>query len=213
MVASRPSSPQRPLALVLGTLALGALLAVGCGKKHGDASAEPEASGSEAHGAHEPASASDSSHATAPHPSESASHAASGSALATASAPTGPSATSVATVAPTTTTTTTTTPSSSGSVAAITCGEKGQPKCPLQAWMSTVMQPALASKDAAKLAAALRQCAKYAPPGYPDWAKLSTDGATAIDRARDVSAGKKSCTDCHNLYKAKYKAEARARPI
>jgi hypothetical protein len=101
----------------------------------------------------------------------------------------------------------------SGSIALGACGEKGQPKCPLQAWMSTVMQPAMATKDAAKLAAALRLSAKQGPPGYPNWAKLSNDGAAAVEKANDVTAGKKSCADCHNLYKAKYKAESRNRPI
>jgi hypothetical protein len=75
------------------------------------------------------------------------------------------------------------------------------------------MQPAMASKDATKLAAALRQSAKYAPPGYASWAKIANDGAASVEKSHDVTAGKKSCTDCHNSYKSKFKAEFRARPL
>jgi hypothetical protein len=204
-------------------LALGALLAIGCGKKHGDASPEPGASASEPgeeHEAHE-ASSSASASESAGHAASASTHVEVGGADAGAEGDggraasstsgsggavvvgTGPDASGVATHAP----------SASASIAAASCGEKGQPKCPLQGWMSTVVQPALASKEASKLAAALRQCAKYAPPGFPEWAKIANEGATAVDRASNVTAGKKSCTDCHNLYKAKYKAEARTRPL
>jgi len=93
------------------------------------------------------------------------------------------------------------------------CGGKDQPKCPLQAWMAANMQPAMAGGDATKLAAALRQAAKFAPPGYGDWAKIATDGAAAVDAAKDVTAGKPSCKGCHGEYQKRYRSEMRERPI
>jgi hypothetical protein len=79
--------------------------------------------------------------------------------------------------------------------------------------MSKVMQPAMASKDATKVAAALREAAKYGPSAYANWAKIANDGAAAVEASKDVTSAKKSCSACHTVYKAKYKAELRARPI
>ena len=93
------------------------------------------------------------------------------------------------------------------------CGAKGQPKCPLQGWMAANMQPALASGDATKLAAVLRQSAKFAPPGYSNWAKLANDGAAAVEASKDVKDGKPSCKSCHTEYQKKYKETLRDRPI
>jgi len=209
-----------PPCLVLATLTLGALSTLatlsisGCqkGDKKGQATA---ASASESESASEPApstSTSASASAAAEASASASDAAANGAASASGLPSTGPTETSPS-PSQTTGTTASAVTSASASSGAPTCGEKGQPKCPLQGWMSTVMQPAMASKDATKLAAALRQSAKYAPPGYARWAKIANDGAAAVEASHDVTSGKKSCTDCHNSYKSKFKTEVRARPL
>jgi hypothetical protein len=136
----------------------------------------------------------------------------SGSAVASASATTKPTGTVAANTA-TASATTTASAAPSDSAGAVACGGKDQPKCPLQAWMATVMQPAMASKDPAKLAAALRASAKFAPPGYGDWAKYSNDGAAAVDASKSVDDGKPSCKSCHGAYQKRYRTEMRDRKI
>ena len=144
---------------------------------------------------------------------------ATGSAVASGTAsgkPTTNAANTTATITTPTTSTTTTAsaaPSGSGSTAAATCGGKDQPFCPLQGWMKANMGPAKASGDPAKLAAALRASAKFAPPGYANWAKYANDGATAVETAKDVKAGSEACKGCHGEYQKKYRDEMRTRPI
>jgi cytochrome c556 len=48
--------------------------------------------------------------------------------------------------------------------------------------------------------------------GYPNWASIARDGAQAA-RIRDLDAVKAACRGCHEQYKAKYKAELRARTL
>jgi hypothetical protein len=79
--------------------------------------------------------------------------------------------------------------------------------------MANVMQLAMASKDPAKLAAALRASAKLGPPGYGDWAKYSNDGATAVEASKSVEDGKASCKGCHGAYQKRYRTEMRDRKI
>ena len=97
------------------------------------------------------------------------------------------------------------------------CGGKDQPKCPLQGWMAANMQPAMASGDGPKIAAALRASAKLAPPGYGDWSKIANDGAAAVDAAKDpdsvAAAAKAACKSCHGEYQKRYRTEMRERPI
>ena len=83
----------------------------------------------------------------------------------------------------------------------------------MQAWMQKNAQPAMQSNDAAKVGAVLEQIAKMTPPGaYPKWEKISIDGAAA-GKSGDFGAAKASCRTCHEEYKAKYKADDRARKI
>ena len=140
----------------------------------------------------------------------------SGSAVASATASAGKpttTATAATTGAVATSTTTASAAPSDSAGAAAACGGKDQPKCPLQAWMANNMQPAMASKDAAKLAAALRASAKLGPPGYGDWAKYANDGAAAVDASKDVADGKASCKNCHGAYQKRYRTEMRDRKI
>jgi len=61
--------------------------------------------------------------------------------------------------------------------------------------------------------AALRASAKFAPPGYGQWAQFSNDGATAVEGSKDVNDGKASCKNCHGAYQKKYRTEIRDRKI
>ncbi len=209
-----------PPGLVIATLALAvlpALSSAGCQK--GENKGEANATSGAGESAAEPSASTSASGSGAAEPSASASGTASASASATttgSASSTSPAPTTDATATGGATSTASGPASGSAATsasAAPTCGEKGQPKCPLQGWMSSVMQPAMASKDATKLAAALRQSAKYAPPGYASWAKIANDGAAAVEASHDVTSAKKSCTDCHNSYKSKFKTESRARPL
>jgi hypothetical protein len=83
--------------------------------------------------------------------------------------------------------------------------------------MAGNMQPAMASGDGPKIAAALRASSKLAPPGYGDWTKIATDGAAAVDAAKDAdaiaAAAKAACKSCHGEYQKRYRTEMRERPI
>jgi hypothetical protein len=92
------------------------------------------------------------------------------------------------------------------------CGVKPQPDCPLQAWMKTNTNPAIASNDLPALAIALEKTVSFAPPGYTNWASIAKDGAKAA-KAGDMTAAKASCRTCHDQYKTKYKADLRGRKI
>jgi hypothetical protein len=93
-----------------------------------------------------------------------------------------------------------------------TCGKKPLPDCPLQGWMKSNTNPAIASQDFPGLATALDKVATFAPPGYTNWASIAKDGAKAA-RASDMTATKASCRTCHDQYKDKYKKELRTRKI
>jgi hypothetical protein len=92
------------------------------------------------------------------------------------------------------------------------CGTKPLPDCPLQAWMKSNTNPAIASSDFPALATALDKTATFAPPGYTNWVSIAKDGAKAA-RASDMTATKASCRTCHDQYKTKYKADLRGRKI
>jgi hypothetical protein len=92
-----------------------------------------------------------------------------------------------------------------------TCGGKGQPACPMQAWMKATITPAVASGDWAAVAKGIDYIAAHGPSEFSEWAAISKKGAAAA-RAGDVEGVKASCKACHDLYKAKYRAEMRDRP-
>lgn len=82
----------------------------------------------------------------------------------------------------------------------------------LQEWMNAHVTPPTIRSDLASLASALDRVATFAPPGYPNWASISRDGAEAA-RSGDLDAAKASCRACHDQYRTKYKAELRGRRI
>jgi hypothetical protein len=198
---------------ILGAM-VGAALFAACDEKKGDggggtsSSASATTSAAATNSATASASASvakdDDDDDTAGVPSTTASGSASAKPTASATAGTKPTGTNAVA-------------SASAGPAPGSCGGKDQPKCPLQAWMAGNMQPAMASGDGPKIAAALRASAKLAPPGYGDWSKLANDGAAAVDAAKDpdsvAAAAKAACKSCHGVYQKRYRTEMRERPI
>jgi hypothetical protein len=97
------------------------------------------------------------------------------------------------------------------------CGEKGQPMCPLQAWMEKNLQGPFDDGDLAKVAANLRKVKGFSPD--PSWNGGDKGWATSVDagiqaaQAGDSSALKQSCKSCHKAWRKKYKAEHRKRKI
>jgi hypothetical protein len=96
--------------------------------------------------------------------------------------------------------------------AALTCGDRPLPACPLNAWMKANTSPAIIAEDFDGLAAAFEKVVGFAPEGYPNWASISRDGADAA-RAQSLDGAKAACRGCHTQYKDKYKRELRDRPI
>jgi hypothetical protein len=101
--------------------------------------------------------------------------------------------------------------------AAASCGDEGQPSCPLQGWMERNVQKPLDDGDFARLAQALSRVPRFAPdPSWNDgeqgWSKLA-EAAAAAAKARDGDAVEQSCKACHRAWRKKYKQEFRLRPI
>ena len=97
-----------------------------------------------------------------------------------------------------------------GSAAPGSCGDKGQPPCPMQHWMKSTMAMAFAGGDKATIAAALRTIGRKVPPGgYATWADIANEGARKAD-AGDTAGVKEACRQCHALYQARYRATQRA---
>lgn len=97
------------------------------------------------------------------------------------------------------------------------CGEKGQPKCPLQGWMEKNMQDPLDAKDLKTVAASLEKAAKLVPdPKWNDgangWAKTATAGAAAA-KAGDFKATQAACKACHKAWRNEYKKQFRSKPV
>jgi len=97
-------------------------------------------------------------------------------------------------------------------VAAVACGDKPAPACPLAAWMKANATPAITTQDYDALADVLDKTVALAPPGYVNWASIARDGAAAA-RVQSLDAVKASCRSCHNQFRGRYKAEMRARPL
>jgi hypothetical protein len=141
---------------------------------------------------------------------------ASGSASAPASAPTAASASASASAsvhAPSPSRASAHSPAPANDTdAALACGDKPLPPCPLYAWMKANPAPASIAGDLDGLATAFDKIVTFAPAGYPNWTSIARDGADAA-RAQSLDGAKAACRGCHSQYKAKYKTEMRDRPI
>lgn len=138
---------------------------------------------------------------------------ASASAMASASAApsASASASAVASAAPSASALASAAPSASGSAAAA-CGKKPLPDCPLQGWMKANTSGAMSAQNFDALEKAFNQIVAFAPPGYPNWASISKDGAKAA-HDQNLDAVKAACRGCHNQYQKKYRDEMRTRKI
>ena len=102
--------------------------------------------------------------------------------------------------------------------AATPCGEKNQPRCPLQGWMENHLQSAVDESDLASVEKGLTQLARLAPDhswdtGNTGWSTLAKTGAAAAANG-DMNAVKQTCKTCHKTWRSKYKQSAfRSRPI
>lgn len=74
------------------------------------------------------------------------------------------------------------------------------------------MGPAATAKDFKNLALGLITVGGWAPPGYANWVSIARDGLDAA-RHNDLEAVRAACRGCHDQYKARYRAELRARPL
>lgn len=91
------------------------------------------------------------------------------------------------------------------------CGSKLNP-CPLQKWMRANIAPAITANDTQALARALDRVAAFSPDSSWRWAEIAKTGAE-FARQGDMSAARKSCKGCHELYKPSWKSSYRSRPI
>lgn len=91
------------------------------------------------------------------------------------------------------------------------CGAKDQEPCPMQKWMKAEVGRASAEEDLPKLAAGLAVIAAR-DPGFPEW-KAIADQGRASAAAGDLVGARRSCRDCHDLYKRIYVTTMRDRPF
>lgn len=92
------------------------------------------------------------------------------------------------------------------------CGVKND-QCPLQAWMRQYVATAVAAGDTTALAKALDRVGGMSPdPSFSAWSEYSKRGADAA-RAGNMDQARKSCQQCHDAYKTKFRASFRSRPV
>lgn len=97
-----------------------------------------------------------------------------------------------------------------------TCGGRGQPPCPLQAYMKTKLVPAMRAGGEA-LAAELALVAGWAPDpawneGRAGWREVSEAGASAA-RAGIRAGAMAACKRCHLAWQKRYRSDFRSRAV
>jgi hypothetical protein len=92
------------------------------------------------------------------------------------------------------------------------CGAVPLAPCPLQSWMRVEASPAMRAEDAARLLAVFAAVERFAPPAYNEWSAIARRGQGAA-RGGDIEGARAACGDCHDLYRARYRAEMRGRPL
>jgi hypothetical protein len=78
--------------------------------------------------------------------------------------------------------------------------------CAMRKWMKKVMQPAMFSGDMKKIGKALHYIGSRPVAGYSHWKDISSAGAKAAEKG-DMKGVKKSCNDCHKVYRKKYRKD------
>jgi hypothetical protein len=83
-------------------------------------------------------------------------------------------------------------------------------------WMQPNMGTPMSGGDFDTLQKSLQLVADKPPPAakksYPNWAVMSKQGADAAGK-KDIKGVKKSCKDCHDTYREKYRKEQASRPF
>lgn len=102
-------------------------------------------------------------------------------------------------------------------LATVACGDDGQPRCPLQAWMEDNFNVAVEAGDTAAVARAFVQVATMAPApawnqGTPSWRAFAEAGIASA-QAGDLRGARAQCRACHQAFKERYRTEFRTRPI
>jgi hypothetical protein len=92
------------------------------------------------------------------------------------------------------------------------CGQPGRPDCPLQSWMKGNASPALVGRDFTALERAFVRIASLEPQGYPGWNASAVAGAAAA-RDGDLEGCRAACKSCHDVQRARYRAELAAQPL
>ncbi|HEY4121385.1 MAG TPA: hypothetical protein VGM56_26145 [Byssovorax sp.] len=95
---------------------------------------------------------------------------------------------------------------------AFSCGDRGQPTCPTQRWMRSVMARTAIAGDGPELARALEYVARRAPPDMPTWSSIAQAGADKA-RAGDLEGARLACKQCHDANKQRYRDTIRDRPF
>jgi hypothetical protein len=92
------------------------------------------------------------------------------------------------------------------------CGNAGEPDCPLQAWMDDRLNAELGHGNYSQLARSLRTLAEDAPAGLHNWRRWAEIGARAADD-RDADGVRSACNGCHDEHRRQYRNLMRARPV
>jgi len=88
------------------------------------------------------------------------------------------------------------------------------PKTLLGKWMQPNVGAPMSGGDLGTVQKSLQLVADKPPPkkDYPNWVAMSKQGADAAGK-QDVDGVKKSCKDCHDTYREKYRKEQVSRPF
>lgn len=92
------------------------------------------------------------------------------------------------------------------------CGVKGMPDCPLQAWMKATLQSYVRSQKYDRIATSFERLSKVAPIGYEEWSKISAQGVKAAQQ-KNKAGVMASCKICHDTYRKEFRKSFRYIPI
>ena len=84
--------------------------------------------------------------------------------------------------------------------------------CPLQKIMRDDVSNAVVSGDGPRLAAVLDRVAAATPDPTWTWTAIARQGAVAA-RAGDLASARKACAQCHEPYKAPWRASHRTKQV
>jgi hypothetical protein len=98
--------------------------------------------------------------------------------------------------------------------AGLSAAEEGSAKTLLGKWMKPNMGAPMSGGDLETVQKSLQLVADKPPPqkDYPNWVVMSKRGADAAGK-QDIKGVQKSCKDCHDTYREKYRKEQVSRPF